>query len=422
MKKILIALTIAISCLGINKVSADTFELTYSNTMEYSCDYYVTDYDYLKELGYEDELQELYNLVIDKYKENYSSTYPYFYISVNILSSSNCNQISKFDKVGRIAMDLKMHSEIPIIDDWTFSAYDLSISASYIVENKTYELPVINSGGISGTSLYLIHDSLYNPFSYFVSNFDAINTEHTFTITGNDNFTVNPGDIIKPIFTYDNVFQGNYIEINLNDYAYVALALKDYNQKSFETIVYVKGQYCLTPVYNYGMTERKDILNGTQVDRCSPYYDSFTPIRTYILDNDLKNHSIYYLKSYDTSKDNYVKIDTTIFDVTLITDDNKDNPYVTIDGKKYPTIPYDQLTDTSTKSEDEGYVSGAVEEFTFSDIFTAPLEFLKDVWDAISSVFGLIKELFSLLPEPLPTFLIISFTLAIVLGLIKIIL
>jgi len=49
MKKILITLTIMVSCLGINKVSADTLELTHSNTYESACDFFVSDYNYVKE-------------------------------------------------------------------------------------------------------------------------------------------------------------------------------------------------------------------------------------------------------------------------------------------------------------------------------------------------------------------------------------
>ena len=184
----------------------------------------------------------------------------------------------------------------------------------------------------------------------------------------------------------------------------------------------VKGQYCLTPVYNYGMTERKDILTGTQVERCSPYYQDYTPVRTYILDDDLKNNAIYYLKSYDTSKDNYVKVDTYVFDVTLITEEDASNPYVTVNGKSYPTIPYDELTDTATKSEDEDYVSGSSEEFTFSDIFLAPLDYLKEIWGSVGLFFTMIEQFILLLPKPMQGFLFTGFTLAIVLGLIKIIL
>lgn len=424
MKKILIALTIAISCLGINKVSADTIEISHSDTIKYSCDYYVTDYDYLKELGFSDEIESLYNLLIEKYNEEYSSSYPYFYIHLVATDSKNCNQISSFNSVGSIQMYLNLYDTIPLINTFFIPDSDLVILSSYNVSKNEYTLPYEISGY---SNLELIEDSsdekIYNPLGYFISNFNlTYNGTNTYSVTGNSNFTISPGNTIQPIFTSNSAFQNNYIEINLNNYAYIALALKDYDKSPFDTSIYVKGQYCLTPIYNYGMTERKDILEGTQVDRCSPYYDNYTPVRTYILDSDIKNHAIYYFKAYNTSKDNYIKIDSTIFDVTYITEENKDNPYVTINGKTYPTIPYDNLTDTATKSEDEGYMSGGSEKFSFSDIFTAPLEFLEDIWDSIVSVFDLIKELISLLPPVMQNFLLLSFTLTTIMGLLKFIL
>lgn len=418
MKKILIALTIVISCLGISRVKAETYNVPYSNVYEGHTYNIVTDYSYLKKLGYDDEVQELYNLTIKKYNEEYFSTYPYFYISISAKMVDR-----SFDEVDTVALGLLMYSEIPISDSYHIPSTTTFIVSSYDVLSSTYNLPDASiNQGVSSSSSY-VDTFRYNQLAFFISNFShTVNGEHSFNVTGNSNFTINPGDVIKPIFTAENAFQTNYIEINLNDYAYVALTLKDYNQEPFSTQVHVKGNYCLTPVYNYGMTERKDILTGSQVERCSPYYDNYTPVRTYIIESDLKNNSIYYLKAYDTSKDNSIKVDSSIFDITYITEENKDNPYVTIGSKIYPTIPYDNLADTATKSEDEGYVSGAVEEFSFSDIFTAPLEFLKDIWDSIASVFDLVKEFFSLLPEPIPSFLLTSFMLAVALGLLKIIL
>lgn len=299
---------------------------------------------------------------------------------------------------------------------------------------------VINS--LLGPFTFIQDKYLYKPLYYYDSNFDLkFDLEDTYTITkdGDLSFTLNKNDIIP---TYKSLYfdhvEKNYKEIDLNNYSYVALSLKDYNkEEEFNTTVKVKGQYCLTPVYNYGMTERKDILSGTQIERCSPYYDSFTPIRTYILKSDLENHAIYYLKAYDTTKENKVQVDISIFDITYITEENKDNPYVIINGKNYPTIPYDSLTDTSTKSEDEGYGSGSscsvgdfnctnnvlnTKGFFWSDIFTSPIDFLKKIWQGIVNVFTLINYFISILPTTLQYFLYISFMLAIILGLIKIIL
>ena len=453
MKKILIVLTIALSCLGINKVKAADLQLVSQERL-----------DRFHEVFTDEEFSNIINTLINEYKEKYYYSHPYYAINLfhyppNLHSDH-----------GYFIFILFYYNEIPELvydggGDYgsyytAFLRLNSSSSGSIFISYKS-PADVDDNYMITDSleyvpnmyNIFLINENsnpdLHEFYPIYFANFDLVlnslnkfpdnsflsktydnilvpnvSDSSTFTVLSltSDNLNYN----FKYSYDYDNkyntdVFPTSFTEINLNDYAYVALALKDYNKKAFETTIYVKGQYCLTPVYNYGMTERKDILEGTQVDRCSPYYDNYTPIRTYILDNDLKNNAIYYLKSYDTTRDNYIKVDTSVFDVTYVTEENKDNPYVTIGGKTYPTIPYDNLTDTATKSEEEGYVSGAVEEFSFSDIFTAPMEFLEDIWDSIVSVFDLVKEFFSLLPEPIPTFLLSSFLLGLAIGLLKLI-
>lgn len=446
MKKILIALTIVISCLGISRVKAEDLQVTID-----------TSYDEYKSFIGTDNINFIINDVLEEYKKTYMSSYPYFYIDIYFTSSSSSESLQTLD----FTINLIYFNEYPsffwnvAVSVYTQSMGLLPNNYSGVVSRK---YPVIidnqnvfdNSYTVANyhytSVISLINSSSnsykYYPYHYYISNFDLymppLNGSNSI-VKNYDNILIPKLDgsnlssvvslkstdyLIEPYYLYDtdvNINIPNITEINLNDYAYVALALKDYNQEPFSTQVQVKGQYCLTPVYNYGMTERKDILSGSQVERCSPYYNTYTPVRTYITNSDLNNNSIYYLKSYDTTKDNYVKVDTSVFDITYITEENKDNPYVTIGGKTYPTIPYDNLTDTAIKSEDEGYVSGAVEEFSFADIFTAPLEFLKDIWSSIVSVFDLVKEFFSLLPEPIPTFLLSSFLLGLAIGLLKLI-
>lgn len=434
MKKILIVLTIIISCLGIRSVSAETVNITHSDITEYYCDFYVTDYDYLIELGFEDEIQELYNMLIDEY-EKYSSIYPFFSIEIDLRSFSNCNQSSSFDKVEYISMTLFMYINKPVMYYYQMPFTEFYMFDSYKVSSGEYVTPEVHISAGSEESSYIFNyqDQFYNPFGFFISNFDfTLNGEVTFNISGNTNLTVKPGDVIKPMFTVDSAFQDNYIEINLNDYAYVALVPKEFYSEEKITTVYVKGQYCLTPVYNFGLQERNDVLNGTKVQRCSVKYNDFTPVRTYLLNQDMDNKSIYYVKAYDTTIDNIIKVDNTVFDITYITEENKDEPYVYIQGKYYPTIPYDKLTDTATKSEEEGYNAGAScavgdlncqaqYSSSFGDIFDKPLETLKGVWDSIKNVFDLIVELLSLLPVEMQSFLYLSFMLLTIIGILKLI-
>ncbi len=366
-------------------------------------------------------------------------TYPYYFVSLHYYPNSSST--SNYD----FSINFVFLTSIVSYTGLDFNpSFDIAKGYNFQYLDGNY---IGTWGGSADTSsLYgpftFIDDKyLYKPFYYYDSNFDfKFDLEDTYIINkdGDLSFTLNKNDIIP---TYKSLFidktEDNYTEVNLNDYPYIALSLKDYSKTdSFDVNNYVKGQYCLTPVYNYGLTERKEVLSGTQIERCSPYYDDYTPIRTYILKSDLENHSIYYLKAYDTSKENKIKVDTSVFNIHYITDEEKNNPIITINGKKYSTIPYDELTDTATKSEDEGYASGAscaVGDFnctasmsnsslSFSDIFTSPIDFLKKIWQGIVNVFTLINYFISILPTTLQYFLYISFMLAIILGLIKIIL
>ena len=389
--------------------------------------------------------------MVKEWEEKYKKDWPYYIISVYK------NLSGDFD----FSISLFVNDAIPssLVDGDTPFHFGISSSGSRPGIFRNFKNGVlVNTSSTNSLTPYIlwryyIDGNIYNNdpsnigrhyylSSYYDSNFDWLYGRNDTSIIKNGEeilFTLDsPTDIVP---TYKSKFINktdlNYTEIDLNNYPYVALSLKDYSKtEEFNSMTYVKGQYCLTPVYNYGLTERKDILSGTQMQRCSLYYDDYTPIRTYILKSDLENHSIYYLKAYDKSKENKIKVDTSVFNIHYITEEEKNNPIITINGKKYTTIPYDELTDTATKSEDENYNSGsscAVGDINctasltngsikWSDIFTSPLDFLKNIWTSITQVFTLIAYFIALLPTTLQYFFYISFTLAIVLGIIKIIL
>ncbi|MGN1342156.1 MAG: hypothetical protein ACI4VL_02885 [Bacilli bacterium] len=450
MKKLFILSILFLSFFSISKVSADTIEFEFDDSTSTSGYFTSLVYSFFSQ----EIIDSMENTMVNYWKENLKSHHPYYFISLNFLNSNVSGRgydTLQMSITALKAIPINYSSFVSICNDYdnysddTISFED-KLQLTYYFDYYNGETHGYNGEpyGLYVPASFIFNNSTKNYLSgfYYNSNFDLkFDLEDTYTITKDVDlsFTLNKNDIIP---TYKSLYlehvEENYKEIDLNNYAYIALSLKDYSkEEEFNTTVKVKGQYCLTPVYNYGMTERKDILSGTQVERCSPYYDSFTPVRTYILKSDLENHAIYYLKAYDTSKENKVQVDTSIFDITYITEDNKDNPYVTINGKTYPTIPYDSLTDTSTKSEDEGYASGAscavgdfnctrdvlgIKGFSWSDIFTSPIDFLKKIWQGIVNVFTLINYFISILPTTLQYFLYISFMLAIILGLIKIIL
>ncbi len=447
MKKLKYLLLI-IPFMFISSVKAESIELSNSNsyTSDMSVQELFTNKDYK---GY---LEELQRLLFEKYESDYSDIYPFYVIEVLKSSSSTDFNISlsmvmsnqKFTfnyKKGKnsghgynLSEDNIELSGNIINEKWQ------NLEVSYNSSSTTYNLPelkeYISSPAHYAFNIYVNPDLLSIPTfnsSFLVSsNFDLMfYTDYDSVIINNyldsgNTYILKNGDILPTIYKgKDFTDKSNLVEVDLNSYPYIALSLKDYSKtEAFDVNNYVKGQYCITPVYDYGLKERREFLSQTQVERCSPYYNDFTLIRTTILKSDLDNHAIYYLKSYDTSKENKVKIDSSVFNIHYITEEEKDNPILNINGTKYSTLPFDKLTDTANKSESEGYVSGASGEIkvNWSDIFTSPLDFIKGIWSSVTQVFIVIGYFISLLPMQLQYFLYISFMLAIILGLLKIIL
>lgn len=454
MKKYLIILVGVISLLGVSSVKAETYTDT-NKTWDYISDHHL--YHLFQDSDFINIVNNCVDSLYQYYYDNYSSDYPYFVIGIDGLGFQN----NYPNPTGSIVFQLNMFSSTFSINhsisnfDVTDNMFSGSLEYTYNFDTSSYD----SSVHLSDNPRFLFDDMfnnttdfsyyIYSNFSwvYFSSNYDTYITTDWHNHSGREcsdcTFEIRNNDIFPTLF--DNLgidspltlslLQNSYTEVNLNDYSYVALSLKDYTERDeFYTNVEVQGQYCLTPVYDYGLKEKKDVITGSKNQGCSPYYENYTPVRTYILENDIKNHAIYYLKAHDTSRVNKVKVDTSIFNIHYITSEEASNPILNINGKKYSSIPYSELTDSATISEEEGYVSGAscavgdfncmsdYTGFKFSDIFTKPLDFFKDLWSSIAKVFELVAMLVSLLPTPIQYFFYISFTLAIIIGLIKIIL
>jgi len=428
-KKILIALTIVISCLGINKVSADSVEFDYSYI--YLTNAGITNFNefssYLNKN--EGKVIELYRILFEKYNAEYVNEYPYYLLQ---FYASHLNIIITLTGL-KSPIYLKtpgdVYAETYYEDGTLLKNFDNSyvrLLAEYSFDDGMYILPVVNND-FDLPAYYGFQGSNFHETFFFDSNFDLkIYTDmdniiiHNYRGTNSD-YIINSGDVYPTLYKSGISSITSYTEINLNDYAYVALSLKDYNKSAFESIIQVKGEYCVNAVYDYGLSA-KEKYDSSVTDICSPYYDNYTPVRHYVLDNDIKNHAIYYLKAHDINKENKIKVDSSIFNIHYITEEEADNPIININGRDYSILPFDELPSNSIKNTEEGNWPGASEEFSFTDIFTAPLEFLKDVWSSITSVFSLITELLSLLPPIMQNFLYASFMLAVVIGLIKIIL
>lgn len=460
MKKSLMFVMLGIiSFLGINSVSAYTSEAE-PLTGTYNASNYYLYFDKHIE-GYETYKDNI-NHLIDYWENNHSSEYPFYFIIADYGSRLNSDDLYyRYTLYSSNSTEFLLETGTLVGVGSSFDGNQYVASYSYTSDTNEYKYSGIMEFfqfPLKGSS-YII-DSNISPtfkqqeFKYTqnsVLHTEDFDTIHLPSFSSEITSLSIPEIEIKDkgkIPTLKSLYDGSYVsdltsnykEINLNNYSYIALSLKDYNNVpdnnySKYTNIYVKGQLCITPVYNYGMTERKDILTDSQMQGCSVYYDDFSLNRMYILKEDVKNHAIYYLKAYDTSKENVVKIDTSMFDISYITEDDKDNPSVSIGGKNYPTLSYDTLTDSATISQNNGYTPGiscAVGDMNcykdnntdniFDDLFSNPLEFFKDVFSSVKSIFDIVVEFIALLPPMMQSFLYLSFMLAIILGLIKIIL
>lgn len=450
MKKSLMFVMLGIvSFLGINSVSANTYEA--SNYYLYF-DEHIQAYE-----NYKDNINHL----IDYWENNHSSEYPFYFIigSKTYRLSSN-EKYWEYTLYSSNSTDFILQQGALIGLGDPFDGNEHVYSYQYNSDTNEY----IYSGVMrsfqywinykNDVSSYIIDSNVSPTFKQQIYQYSQNGTLHTedFNSIHLPTFISNVTSLIIPeinitdkgvIPTLKSLYNGtytpnladNYTEIDLNDYPYIVLSLKDYTERNtFTSNMYVKGQVCATTLYNYGLEEKKDYVSGYQTPPCSYYYNDFTPFTSYVKSDDIKNHAVYYLTTYDKTKPNVVKVDNSIYDITYITSENENEPYVSISGKNYPTLPYSSLTDSATLTEKNGisnewtcakYDTDCLansSNMNINDLFDKPLEFLKELWSSITSIFEVITEFISLLPPTMQSFLYLSFMVAIVLGLLKLIL
>lgn len=422
-KYLIIGLSIISSLFLISNVKAD--DIT-------SRDYYLyeNDSNFFNNFDYSPEFIDTFSKqLIAKWEKDYKEDWPYYYISIDRVYNNDSIDFSI--RLGMLkAIPIVSTDNVGIFKYGTWVADSMSYPGMFMNFKDSSLVSEESTSGINDVP-YLTWfngtDYNYYLFSYYDSNFDMLSrfgyTLVVKDIDGTELFSFDSGGIIP---TYKDIFVDktdlNYVEVDLNSYPYIILSLKDYSKtEEFSVINYVKGEYCLSAAYDYGLKTKED-YDSVVSDVCSPYYDVYTPVRTYVLKSDLTNHAIYYLKAHDTTKENKVKIDTSVFNIHYISEEEKDNPIITINGKKYSPKSYDNLPSDSIKNTEEENWPGKSEEFSITDIFTAPLEFFKKIINAISEFNGLIKELFSFLPDEFLAFLLAAFALLVVVAIVKILL
>ena len=275
-----------------------------------------------------------FNDLISYWQDHYSTFYPYYYVTYYGVSGDeqfilyayqeSYNFIEYSGDEDYLSSPRYQHVEIT----YDFSSGELSSVVSptnspggyyYATNNGFY--PLYNHGMIyhiptSGTSPeYIEYEHIVIP-SYEDHNIDFSHD----SITIGENY-IFPSYLDLYDGSYDDSPGDVYTEVNLLDYEYIILSLKNYNVDPFSTPIYTLGSLCFTPVYDYGLTEKKDIVTGTQTQPCTQYYSSYIPVDVYIIQYDLDYHAVYYIKAYDDSP-NKIKFNSTLFYVYYFTSQN----------------------------------------------------------------------------------------------------
>lgn len=378
----------------------------------------------------------LYNDLINKYNSDYKTEYPYYILQIQYNLDTNDGAqyylvLQLFKKSVYVFYDNSGTNPVfssKYSDDNNYVNGDDSVylSTSYFEKSTTYTTPSLFFNG-NYFSNYSFGTSKFFESFMISSNFDIKikfnNPEDKLTI---NNFRdvgtlILHNDDVIPMLSIFGDETDNYKTINLNDYAYIALFLKDYSKtKAFSTTTYVKGQSCITPLYNFSTSLKPDKSENI----CSPVYSDYTASDIYVLKSDIENKAVYYVSKYDSSIENSIKIDTSVFDIFYVKEEDAANPTFNYKGHEYAGIGLDNVDYSANKNTENGLVPGESKNVadTFADVIKKPLELFKNISSGLTSFFSLITSFLGFLPTELQGFLYFSFVVAIVLGIIKIIL
>ena len=435
MKKYLLTLLTLFAILAPN-VKAETINLNYNYDLFYlKFENYDVFKDFLNLKHNREIYKNLYNDLLEYYNSNYKQTYPYFICQLDYSLDSENGAIYTltFDM-----FSTPIHVEIYTgVNDGQLKASDSEnafLFSTYKEKDTTYISPQFSNTGNSPVhygfqGVYGSTGSFYENFM-ISSNFDLVfQLKDNSTVTINNfrdkgTITFENNDTFPFLYSSENIFDNlatsNLTTVNLDDYEYVILNLKDYNQdKAFNTNLKVKGSIGITPIYNFGQTAKDDIMGSKVQDRCNVKYNDYTDYRLSILKQDLQNNSFYVVIGCEVGSS--FKFDNTIFDITYVDENNKSDPIVSIGGKDYHVIPFEKLPSSANKNEEENYVPGESERFALLDKLDFLINNLNRVWDAFTSFMGFVGKMFSTLPDEFKAIAISSFTIGCTLMIFKII-
>lgn len=412
MKKII--LTLLLIVFMIPSVNAETGVLSYENF-----DFWIEN---------KEDFENKAISLTEYYNNNLSNYYDYYILSFN----TNLNDLVMYvtndygfdsTRTGdgqtfyymEVARDIKTYqiSENIVTEYISMSGYSIANNYfTYTKDNIFSNIKLYYDTNINSLYNLTLIKATYTNFNY---NYNSLAITNIY----NDSIIVKDGEPfpkIRNLLKYnsfsDYITNNNISEVNLNNYDYVILNLKDYSKKeAFETKFQVKGMIGITPVYNYGQAEKTDIT-----DRCNASYTDFTDYRFFVLKNDIINNAVYYVKACE--ENSTFRFDNTIFDITYITADTENDPVISVGGVEYQTIPFNKLSTTANSNEDNNYIPGESGS-SLTDIVDNASDFTSDIWNAISSFMSLVTKFFNTLPEEFRIISISGFSILITIAIIK---
>ena len=366
------------------------------------------------------EVNNLYNL----YKSDYQNDYPYFSIHFHLLSGDLYSQLLVMNNFKVSWSNKLFYMDFLSSNSSHYYFYKYNVNSNSFI--YSYDGDPYSSNGYR----YLQYNDSFectisppfysNTYVTFImpSEFTEVRLQESPDSTTyralNDSTTDYVfGDYSKFIDGVDFP-DNNLTTVNLDDYEYVILNLKDYSKKeAFSTNLKVKGMVGITPVYEFGTAEKTEIT-----DRCNLSYSDYTDYRFYVLKSDLQNNSVYYVKACESGSS--FKFDNSVFDITYVTSENKDSPIITVNGQEYNTIPFDKLSNSANKNEENNFVPGESGS-SLTNVIDNITDYISSFWKSLTSFMSLVTKFFNTLPIEIRAVCITTFTIACVLGLLKII-
>lgn len=332
----------------------------------------------------EEAIYSAYNILMESYKA-YKDKFPYYHLGFSYYNLDDNYHTTSDSQSLFLATLYYFKSTDLSIDGGRFYFRDISNLSS-----PTHETSNSNSYGAFSESVFK-----YNDFRNYASNIPYVLGDGTYSKY------------------YIDTINNKYTEVNLDNYEYVILNLKNYSKKeAFDVNLQVKGMVGITPVYEFGTAEKESVT-----DRCNVSYSDYTDYRLYILKNDLLNNAVYYVKACEEGSS--FKFDNTIFSVTYVTTENVNDPVITFDGVEYHAIPFDKLSSTANKNEEENFVPGASGS-SLTDVIDNITNYISSFWNSLSTFMGLVTKFFNMLPVEIRAICITTFATACTLGLLKI--